>query len=230
MPETGDSWQAMRVSRNRHWGHPDLIESVKNWSTKAKSYGWGGLYIGDISQPRGGPMLTGHKSHQVGLDVDIWLKPKIDTSLSISEREIVEPISMSKSRGAQVNDNWTQTHHKVLREISVDKRVARIFIFPGAKVKMCRDEKGDKNWLRKVRPWWGHNYHIHIRLKCPTGADQCQDQYPPPTGDGCNHAENWVKKIFNPPPLTRKRPMFKPRRELIMSDLPKSCVSVLTDE
>ena len=56
-------------------------------------------------------MLTGHKSHQVGLDVDIWLKPKIDTSLSISERETVEPISMSKSRGAQVNDNWTQTHH-----------------------------------------------------------------------------------------------------------------------
>ncbi len=230
LPETGDSWQAMRLSRNRNWGHPDLIESVKKWSTKAKSYGWGGLYIGDISQPRGGPMLTGHKSHQIGLDVDIWLKPKAYTFLSISERETVPPISMSKSGGALVNHNWTETHHKVLREISKDERVARIFIFPGAKVKMCREEKGDKNWLRKVRPWWGHNYHIHIRLKCPDDAYTCQDQYPPPIGDGCTHAENWVRKIFNPPPLTRKRPIFRPRPELILSDLPKSCVSVLNDE
>ena len=90
-------------------------------------------------------MLTVHKSHQIGLDVDIWLKPKAYTFLSISERETVPPISMSKSGGALVNHNWTETHHKVLREISKDERVARIFIFPGAKVKMCREEKGDKN-------------------------------------------------------------------------------------
>lgn len=230
LPETGDSWQAMRLSRNRNWGHPDLIESVKKWSTKAKSYGWGGLYIGDISQPRGGPMLTGHKSHQIGLDVDIWLKPKAYTFLSISERETVPPISMSKSGGALVNHNWTETHHKVLREISKDERVARIFIFPGAKVKMCREEKGDKNWLRKVRPWWGHNYHIHVRLKCPVGASKCQNQYPPPRGDGCKEAENWVRKIFNPPPPTRLRKKFKPRPEILMSDLPKACLSVLKAE
>ncbi len=230
LSETGDSWEAMRLSRNRNWGHPDLIESLINWSKKAKSYGWGGLYIGDISQPRGGPMLTGHKSHQIGLDVDIWLKPKSDIPLSISERETVLPISMSKSRGAQVNDNWTQNHHKVLRDISKDERVSRIFIFPGAKVKMCRDEKGDKNWLRKVRPWWGHNYHIHIRIKCPDGASKCQNQYPPPRGDGCKEAENWVKKIFNPPPPIRLRPKFKPRPEILISDLPKACLSVLMAE
>jgi murein endopeptidase len=30
-----------------------------------------GLLIGDMSQPRDGPMLYGHSSHQIGLDVDI---------------------------------------------------------------------------------------------------------------------------------------------------------------
>ena len=28
LPETGPTWQAMRLSRNRHWGHPFLMEYV----------------------------------------------------------------------------------------------------------------------------------------------------------------------------------------------------------
>jgi hypothetical protein len=43
---------------------------------QARDIGWGkGLYIGDISQPRGGPMTSGHASHQIGLDADIWMLP-----------------------------------------------------------------------------------------------------------------------------------------------------------
>ena len=29
LPETGPTWQAMRLSRNRNWGHPDAISFIK---------------------------------------------------------------------------------------------------------------------------------------------------------------------------------------------------------
>ena len=228
LPETGATWQTMRLSRNRNWGHPNLLKTLTNLSKKAKEYGWNGLYFGDISQPRGGPMLSGHRSHQLGLDADIWLMPKLKFNYTIEEREKVLPQSMSKMNGAMVNNQWSKTHHKIIRAISKDDNVARIFIFPGAKVKMCRDEKGNRDWLRKVRPWWGHIYHFHVRINCPEGAEGCRSQFPPPSGDGCLEAEEWVKKIFNPPPLKRLRPKVQPRAEILLSDLPKACSEILT--
>ena len=48
---------------------------------------WPGLLVGDMAQARGGPMLTGHASHQVGLDADIWLTPMPqDTALARGAR------------------------------------------------------------------------------------------------------------------------------------------------
>ena len=61
----------MRVSRNRYWGNPNLVAFIKRLGESAKEIGWSGILVGDMSQPRGGPMFTGHTSHQVGLDVDI---------------------------------------------------------------------------------------------------------------------------------------------------------------
>ena len=64
---------------NRNWGHPELIQFIEQLSEKAARNGWRGLLIGD--QPRGGPLLAGHTSHQLGLDVDIWLTPMPDHPL-----------------------------------------------------------------------------------------------------------------------------------------------------
>ncbi len=75
LPTDGPNWQVMRLSRNRRWGHPRMIALLEKLSHDAARDGWPGLLVGDISQPRGGPMLTGHASHQVGLDADIWLTP-----------------------------------------------------------------------------------------------------------------------------------------------------------
>ena len=228
LPETGPTWQAMRLSRNRNWGHPELLNYLIGLSQKAAQQpGWAGIYIGDLSQPRGGPMLTGHRSHQIGLDADIWMLPPKRLNLSRAERENLSSISMRRANGAYVNDRWTRQHHEVMKAAAQDPRVARIFVFPGAKVQMCRDEKGDKSWLRKVRPWWGHHYHFHVRLKCPSGMRGCVDQAPPPAGDGCKDAEQWVRNILNPPPPDPNAPKPKPRRELTMANLPEQCVGVL---
>ncbi|MDU8942457.1 penicillin-insensitive murein endopeptidase [Ovoidimarina sediminis] len=229
LPETGPTWQAMRLSRNRNWGHPDAIEFIERLSRKAaRQPGWNGLYIGDISQPRGGPMLTGHRSHQIGLDIDIWMRPADNLQLSAKTREEISSISMRRAEGAYVNGNWTRAHHEILKAAAKDPAVARIFVFPGAKVQMCKDEKGDRAWLRKIRPWWGHHYHFHVRLNCPSGGRGCQEQVPPPAGDGCRDAEDWVRNILNPPPPDPNAPPPKPRREYVMADLPQACAQVLT--
>lgn len=231
LPETGPTWQAMRLSRNRNWGHPELIRFVTELSRFAATQpGWAGLYVGDLSQPRGGPMLTGHRSHQIGLDGDIWMLPPKRLNLTRAERESISSISTRRAKGAYVNENWTRQHHELLKRAASDPRVARIFIFPGAKVQMCNDEKGDRAWLRKIRPWWGHHAHFHVRLACPKGARGCVDQAPPPPGDGCADAERWVRDILNPPPPDPNAPPPRKRRELVMADLPKQCAQVLSSQ
>ncbi|MGI3210424.1 penicillin-insensitive murein endopeptidase [Roseovarius tibetensis] len=231
LPETGPTWQAMRLSRNRNWGHPETIDFIQRLSRVAATQpGWDGLYVGDISQPRGGPMLTGHRSHQSGMDADIWLRPADDLTLSRTARENLSSISMRRANGAYTNGNWTRAHHEIVKAAAKDPRTARIFIFPGAKVQMCNDATGDRDWLRKVRPWWGHHYHFHVRLNCPDGAAGCVAQDAPPPGDGCAEAAQWVRNILNPPPPDPDAPPPKPRRELTMEDLPRQCVAVLQSD
>ena len=228
LPETGPTWQAMRLSRNRNWGHPELIDFIQGLSEDAVRIGWAGLYVGDLSQPRGGPMTSGHRSHQIGLDADIWLYPTERMDLSRRARENISAISMRRADGAFVNDRWTERHAQLVRAAAVDPRVARIFIFPGAKVWMCENATGDRSWLRKVRPWWGHHYHMHVRLSCPRGATGCVNQDPPPPGDGCAQAREWQRNILNPPPPDPNAPAPAPRRELRMADLPQQCAAVLS--
>ena len=227
LAETGPTWQAMRLSRNRNWALPETVDFLQDLSREMTKHGWAGLYIGDLSQPRGGPMLTGHRSHQTGLDADIWLYPPKRLNLTRTERENLSAISMRRAKGAYVNDRWTPAHMELIKAAAQDRRVARIFVFPGAKVQMCNEATGNRRWLRKVRPWWGHHYHIHVRLKCPRGAKECENQAAPPRGDGCADAEKWVQDILNPPPPDPNAPAPKPRREYVLADLPQSCTAVL---
>lgn len=229
LPETGPTWQAMRLSRNRHWAQPVMIDFVERLSRKAaRQPGWNGLYVGDMSQARGGPMLTGHRSHQTGLDVDIWMLPATDLNLSRRARENLSSISMRRAAGAFVNDDWTQAHMEILKAAASDKAVARIFVFPGAKVWMCENARGNRRWLRKIRPWYGHHYHFHVRLSCPRGARDCIDQAPPPPGDGCEAAQSWVDDILHPPPADPNATPSPPRAELTLADLPPQCTGVLS--
>lgn len=177
-------------------------------------------------------MLTGHRSHQIGLDVDIWMLPANRLNLSRQKRENISSISLRRNQGAFVNSNWTRAHHEIIKAAAKDKRVARIFVFPGAKVQMCKTEKGNRRYLRKIRPWFGHHYHFHVRLSCPRNSKGCVNQDPPPPGDGCDEAQEWVNNILNPPPPKPRdpnapKPKKKRRGELVLADLPPQCVSVL---
>ena len=228
LPETGPTWQAMRLSRNRNWGHPDTIDFVKRLSRKAVDAGWNGIYVGDISQPRGGPMLSGHKSHQMGLDADFWMLPAMDLTLSRQARETISSISVRSANQRNINSNWTRSHHEILKAAAQDPAVARIFVTPPVKLKMCGDEKGNRAYLRKIRPWWGHHYHFHVRLNCPRGARGCVEQDPIPAGDGCRSAIWWVTEALEPPkPAPKPQKPVKPKGPIVLADLPRQCSGVL---
>ncbi|MBF9045730.1 penicillin-insensitive murein endopeptidase [Rhodobacterales bacterium LSUCC0031] len=230
LPETGPTWAAMRLSRNRNWGHPELVDFVEDFSGRvAEQTPWRGLYVGDLTQPRGGPMLSGHVSHQSGLDADFWMLPPTRFDLSAAERENLSSISTRSAGGARVGENWTPTHMEVMRLAANDPRVARIFVFTGAKVWMCDNATGDRDWLRKIRPAVGHHYHFHVRLHCPEGSRDCEAQDDPPAGDGCDEARARAELILNPPPPDPNYVPPPPAPPLTLADLPRQCAAVLGD-
>ena len=184
LADTGPDWQAMRLSRNRAWGHPKLIDLLKRFATETRQDGWTGLLVGDISQPRGGPMLTGHASHQVGLDADIWLTPMPDRVLTRQEREEIQATSMLDKTSLAVDPKvFTPAHVAIIKRAASYPQVERVFVNPAIKKALCQAAGKDRAWLGKVRPIWGHNYHFHIRIGCPNGG--CQVQPPVKGDDGC---------------------------------------------
>jgi len=243
LPETGPTWQAMRLSRNRNWGHPVLVKFLEDLSVVATHQGWAGLYIGDMSQPRGGPMTSSHASHQVGLDADIWMLPPKRVDLSVAQREVLSSVSVRTDDQRRINSNWTPKHMAIIKAAANDKRVDRIFVAAAVKIAMCKTAGKDRKWLTKVRPLYGHNYHFHVRLKCPKGSRRCVSQTPISKiskGDGCDKSlEWWVTDYLNPPKVNKSKkkkihkkkikPKPKPRRarQMIMADLPGQCVGVL---
>ncbi|MEM7301494.1 MAG: penicillin-insensitive murein endopeptidase [Pseudomonadota bacterium] len=237
LPIDGPTWQAMRLSRNRRWGHPDMIELVVELSKRAKKDGWNGLLVGDISQPRGGPMLSGHASHQVGLDTDIWLRPMPNKRFTRAQRESVSAISMLKKGTVRVDDRiWTRQHEAVLRNAAQFPATQRIFVHPGIKKKLCDTVRGDRRWLQKVRPYWGHHYHFHIRITCRPGSPGCKAQAPVGRGDGCDASLDWwfkvafapKKKVKKKKTAKKKKPVKVKRKRLArLSDLPQACRTVL---
>lgn len=240
LPETGPTWQAMRLSRHRNFGHPELVQYLVDLSAQATRIGWRGLYIGDMSQPRGGPMTSGHASHQIGLDADIWMLPPRSLSLSRKERENISSIPVRSADQRSVTGNWTPQHHALLRAAASDPRVDRIFVAAAVKIEMCKTAKRkDKAWLQKIRPVAGHDTHFHVRLKCPAGASACQTQTPTVDelskgGNGCDDTLMWwVTDYLNPPkpgkqPVDPEAPKKRHPRQYTMADLPAQCASVLS--
>lgn len=231
IPADGPTWQAMRLSRNRRWGNPQMIALLERFSQDAVDLGWGsGILIGDISQPRGGPMLFGHASHQVGLDADIWFTPKPTTPLTPQQREDMPFTSMlDKRKFLTVHPGrWTNAHARVVMQAASYPQVERVFVNPAIKKKLCDTWQGDRSMLGKVRPVYGHDEHFHIRIHCPPGAANCKPQAPVARGDGCDKSLAWwfTKEPWAAP---KKDPNAKPvkPRQVMLSDLPKACAAVL---
>ncbi|MCE8014909.1 penicillin-insensitive murein endopeptidase [Halomonas sp. MCCC 1A17488] len=184
LPEEGEGYQAVDLKRNRHYGHPSLVDYIERLGERISKAGFGPILVGDMAQPRGGPMPYGHVSHQTGLDVDIWFRLDLPF-LERSERDELEQPILVDPRSQRLDERWTDQHAELIRHAADDPRVMRIFVDSAVKRDLCEREWDDRSWLRVIRPWHSHDEHLHVRLRCPPGQTECADQPPPPPGDGC---------------------------------------------
>jgi penicillin-insensitive murein DD-endopeptidase len=220
MPSEGPGFQVMRRYRRRFFGHPILVRYLQELGATAAQRGLGVLLIGDLGQARGGPMPSGHRSHQNGLDADIWFRlPHDGMVLTVAERETIAAPSMITADGTALDERqWSQRQADVLRLAVGFDVVARTFVNPLIKKTLCEQFPGAP-WLQKLRPWWGHDDHFHVRLRCPVGESGCQDQDPLPAGDGCGaELAWWFSEEARQPP---------PRVDTAKVPLPAACAAIL---
>lgn len=225
LPTSGDGYQVMRLSRNRIYGHTALIQFIQQLGRSAANERLGTLLIGDLGQARGGPTLSGHRSHQTGLDVDIWFllsKQLNNRLLTPDERESWNAPSVVDMHNDSVDyRQWSVEHERVLEIAASQPEVDRIFVNASIKQALCQNKtRTSAAWLRKIRPWWKHDDHFHVRLKCPEQNPHCDGQPPLPAGDGCDASLAWWFSKEAKAPAKKAEPIPPP-------PLPALCAQVL---
>jgi len=215
----GAGYQVIRLSRDRNWGHPTLVDMLSDLGTRVQAARLGTMLVGDMGQPRGGPLPSGHASHTIGLDADIWLRLDLPPMDRAARERLSEVVYVDYDR-ARVKSAWSDRQANLVRLAAVDPRVERIFVHPTIKHALCEADRSDRAWLRKVRPWWGHDGHMHVRLSCPAGSPSCERQKPLPEGDGCDDLSGWIAEADRPV-------VEQPRNERRAVKLPAACRAVL---
>jgi penicillin-insensitive murein DD-endopeptidase len=228
LPLVGEGYQVMHPSRVRYYGHPNLISFIETLGRKMREAGFNIVLLGDLSQPRGGRAFGGHASHQTGLDVDIWFwypKKAAVRTLTKQEVEQLKARSILDSKTASVQAQWLKYAHTLLRLTAEDPRVSRVFVHPIIKRDLCALPGKDRQWLGKIRPWHGHDDHLHVRLACPEDSPDCVPQAPLPQGDGCAELEWW----FNEEARDDRREALKRYVSKVSSErkLPAQCYEML---
>ncbi|MGR5119760.1 penicillin-insensitive murein endopeptidase [Vibrio astriarenae] len=228
LPLDGEGYQILRSQNRRNFAHPSTINFIETLSQQAYSQFQRNLLVADMSLPRGGQFSSGHTSHQTGLDIDIWLQ--LDKS-PWSDKQLKKPQPKSLvdlDYYALREERWLPEHFELFKLTALQPDVARIFIHPVIKKQLCEQETGNSNWLQKVRPWWGHHYHMHVRLHCPEGSPDCREQKSPPKGDGCDvELTSWFPNsvpVKKPEKTVQTKP--KPRPKKIM---PPQCQPLIAN-
>jgi penicillin-insensitive murein endopeptidase len=220
LPDHGNGYQQVDASRQRNFGHRRLIDFVESLGQAVAQEHQGVLLVGDLAQPRGGPMPAGHVSHQDGLDVDIpyqfdrpgWTAAQRDLAARLS---VVDPASERLDPAL-----WGERQISLVKLAASNPRVSRVFIAATVKRDLCRRRWPDRGWLRTLRPWPRHEDHLHVRLFCPADSPACIDQPPLSGDDGCSDAV--LLPALARDRAERQRPSPPPSRHL-----PAACAAIL---
>jgi penicillin-insensitive murein endopeptidase len=221
MAYSGKGYHLVRARRGRTYAHPDLVAFLEDASAKVYDQKKELLLISDLAQPRGGPpnVESNHLSHQTGLDVDIWYK----RAMPVEDPKKVNPHSVLNFSKSGLSKKWTSKDGEILKLMASYDEVDRIFVTPRVKERMC-DLYPGKSWLSKIRPWWGHTYHYHVRLKCPEGSSNCESQAPVPQYLGCGDGLAWW--FSDEAKEAAKKEIKRPEK----IRLPKQCFAVYHSE
>ncbi|MCK5898766.1 MAG: penicillin-insensitive murein endopeptidase [Methylococcales bacterium] len=222
LPLEGDGYLVVHLERGRHYGHPLLIQTLQQLGIQAQQQQIGIFQIGDLGQARGGSLPFGHRSHQSGLDADVWfnLKPESYTNLNKQRSNLQQPSMLTRNKKG-LNSLWTDQHRQLLKLAANIPEVDRIFVNPRIKQDLCKTVTGNRQWLQKIRPWYHHDDHFHIRLHCPQSSPDCIKQAPLPAGESCNASLAWWF-VKHPPTVAKKT---KPKKRY----MPSACKPLLTN-
>lgn len=223
LPETGLGYQIIRPNRKRNHGNNTMIEYIKKFTKEFNFKHKANVLIADISKKGGGPILDDHSSHQTGLDADILLlhKNSVNELYTISERESLKPISKLNGSKSSIDFNkWSPLNGELLKTAASYDEVDRIFINPAIKKHLCKTYNNEP-WLKKLRPWWGHDGHFHVRLSCPSGNQKCVDLESPKDIE-CGAGLDWwfSKDAYEKLKNRRSKPITE--KDII---LPKECLN-----
>jgi len=212
-----------QVRKGRFWGHPHLIDYLENLGKTIHQKYRRNVIVGDLSLSRGGPTVGGHNSHQSGLDVDLWFEmPKTKRRFLLKES--------TEMRSILTKQNSTLTSYQVamIKHAASYPKVERIFIHPLLKKDLCKRSLLNPKLLRKVRPWYGHDDHIHVRLECPVDSVECISQKPPPEGSGCDRLDWWFSEEakVSEASFNYSWKATKSKYRETMESLPKSCQAI----
>ena len=223
LPAEGPGFTTIRMSRSWFWGHPAVVASLQTLAAQARAAGIGTLYMNDIGKPTGGPFPGIHASHMTGLDADVWLDVRPKPVLGPTGRDAVEVESLVRPDQRGVEPGLWSPLHLTLLHLAADlPGVDRILVNPAIKRQLCLDARGDRSWLARIRPWYGHAAHMHIHFRCPPGQPECRDQPAAPPGEGCDAGLQWWFDRLDAPAL----PPGPPRAPKPVV-LPAACAAIM---
>lgn len=169
LPREGDGFYS-HSHTSRQYGLAETIRALQTIGAK-----WFAAYpkgpsigIGEISL-KGGGDISGHASHEKGVDVDIWLMRK-------DHRK--EPTNY---KNPEYSRPLTQELVNLIRVNTVLK-VERIYF--------------NDPQVQGVRPWAGHDNHLHVRF-CAPGDSSCISASQNESEFGLNEWETTANE-FNP--------------------------------
>ncbi|MBO1519507.1 penicillin-insensitive murein endopeptidase [Oceanisphaera pacifica] len=215
LPPFGPGFYVLRASRERYYGQSSLIEYLQNLGNKLDQAQFPAMLVADMAKERGGPFAYGHRSHQSGLDADIWLRTPPHT-IDSRQLETLSAQDMVNHSHYTLSPHFKDQQRLLIALAAQDPKVSRIFVHPLIKQAMCK-AYGDAPWLSRLRPWFGHSKHIHVRLHCPTGDSHCEPQAPVTPGTGCgSELASWINDKDGRLSSGGKRKPYRPT-------LPKQC-------
>ncbi len=195
LQESGEGYMQLYRDMERIWGTSEMIGMIEATGREMNSRfpNRDRLQVEDIAAKHGGD-ISGHASHENGLDVDIQFY-KLDGKEHVSRwsgdhREFAP--SMVNQDGSISSNFDVERNWELMKSLFRNGRVARIFIDDKLKQALCRyassknELMANANVLRNLSHEENHADHLHVRLQCPSGQRGCRGQVPRTSGaTGC---------------------------------------------
>lgn len=190
LPPDGFGFVKIHRPRNRGFGSFDLVQVLRETARQMQELfpSIDRVQIGDMSAEHGG-FISGHASHQNGLDADVAF-------LRLNRTE-QDPESTSGFHESFVHNGFLTPNFDLARNWAYAKllvatgRVQRVFVNEVVKRGLCAyvaaqgGLETERETLRRLRVIRGHTDHFHVRVTCPAQSPDCAPQEEVPADPGC---------------------------------------------